>query len=171
MTGAARTQIGVIGASVASEQQLASAHTVGLALARAGAVLITGGLGGVMQAACRGAREGNATTVGILPGSELHLANPYVDVAIATGIGELRNGLIVRSSQALIAIGGGFGTLSEIALALQAARPVVALESWDLSQFKEAVRHLEDPEGAVALALQLAEENSQGDGHGVGVAP
>jgi len=156
MTSAARTQIGVIGASEASEQQLRSAHTVGLELAHAGVLLITGGLGGVMQAASQGAREGHATTVGILPGSELNLANPFVDVVIATGIGELRNGLIVRSSHALIAIGGGFGTLSEIALALQAGRPVVALESWDLPQFKGAIRHVEHPHDAVALALQLA---------------
>ncbi|HEY7933379.1 MAG TPA: TIGR00725 family protein [Solirubrobacteraceae bacterium] len=149
-------QIGVIGASDATAQELEHARAVGLGLARSGALLITGGLGGVMLAACEGAHQGAGSTVGILPGCDRAQANDHVDVAIPTGMGELRNGLIVRCCEALIAIGGGWGTLSEIALALRAGRPVVGLESWDLPELESSMRRVEDPDQAVTLALEFA---------------
>jgi uncharacterized protein (TIGR00725 family) len=128
--------IGVIGAgggerSPVSSRDLELARAVGAGLARAHATLVCGGLGGVMEAACMGAREAGGLTVGILSGEDRAAANPYVAVALATGLGELRNGLVVRASDALIAIGGGWGTLSEIAFAMRTGRPVVALASWE----------------------------------------
>jgi len=136
------------GADVAGEL-LAHAEAVGAELARHGAVLVTGGLGGVMEAACRGARKAGGSTLGILPGSDRAEANPYVDVAVATGMGELRNGLVVRCADALIAVGGGYGTLSEIALALKAGKRVVGLGTWEI----EGVRAAADAREAVALAI------------------
>ena len=115
-------------------------------------MLVCGGRGGVMEAACRGAKASGGTTVGILPGGDRADANPYVDIAFATGMGELRNGLIVRTVDALIAIGGEFGTLSEVALALKAGKPVVGLGSWDL----EPIVRADDPADAVRRALELA---------------
>jgi uncharacterized protein (TIGR00725 family) len=105
-----------------------------------------------MEAACRGAKAAGGTTVGILPGPDRTAANEHVDVVLATGMGELRNGLVVRTADALIAIGGEFGTLSEVAFALKAGKPVVGLGSWDL----EPVVHADGPEDAVRRALQLA---------------
>jgi hypothetical protein len=125
---------------------------VGRALAEAGAVLVCGGLGGVMEAACRGAQEAGGTTVGILPGHDRADANPYVDVAVATGLGEARNALVVRAADALIAVGGEYGTLSEIALALKAGKPVVGIDSWDLDRIERA----DDAATAVRRALDLA---------------
>ncbi|MEA2219669.1 MAG: hypothetical protein QOJ35_2295, partial [Solirubrobacteraceae bacterium] len=122
---------------------------VGRGLAEAGAVLVCGGLGGVMEAACRGAKSAGGTTIGILPGTRRDEANPYVDIAIATALGELRNGLVVRAADALVAVGGEFGTLSEIALALKAGKPVVGLGTWEI----RGVVVASDPVEAVALAL------------------
>ena len=102
-----------------------------------------------MEAACRGAREVGGRTVGILPGLDRGTANPYVDVAIATGLGEARNALVVRAADALIAVGGGYGTLSEVALALKAGKRVVGLDSWDI----EGVVAVADPQVAVAAVL------------------
>ena len=102
-----------------------------------------------MEAACRGAREGGGTTVGILPGADRVEANPFVDVAVATGLGEARNALVVRSADALVAVGRGYGTLSEIALALKAGKPVVGVDSWDIDGVDSAAT----PEHAVAAAL------------------
>lgn len=108
-----------------------------------------GGLGGVMEAACRGAKDAGGTTVGILPGTDRAAANPFVDVAVATGLGEARNALVVRAADAVIAIGGGYGTLSEIALALKAGKRVVGLETWDV----EGVEVADAPEAAVEAVL------------------
>jgi uncharacterized protein (TIGR00725 family) len=128
---------------------LAAAEAVGAELARRGAVVVTGGLGGVMEAACRGARSAGATTLGILPGDDRGAANAYVDVAVATGMGELRNGLVVRSADALVAIAGGAGTLSEIALALKAGKPVAGIATWEIDGVLRAAGAAE----AVALVL------------------
>jgi uncharacterized protein (TIGR00725 family) len=122
---------------------------VGRALAARGAVVVCGGLGGVMEAACRGAKDGGGVTVGILPGTDRAAANPFVDLAIPSGLGEARNALVVRAADALIAVGGGYGTLSEIALALKAGKRVVGLDSWDI----EGVVAAPDPEAAVAAVL------------------
>ena len=130
--GPALNCVGVIGASVAAPEQIDAAHAVGRMLAERGVTLICGGRGGVMEAACRGARDAGGLTVGILPGLDRAEANPYVSVAIPTGLGELRNGLVVRASDALVAVGGAYGTLSEVALALQAGKRVVGIGSWDI---------------------------------------
>jgi uncharacterized protein (TIGR00725 family) len=144
-----RPYIAVVGPGEATPADLSAAVVVGNELARAGAVLVCGGLGGVMEAACRGAREAGGTTIGILPGADRVAANEFVDVAIATGLGEARNALVVRSADALVAVGRGYGTLSEIALALKARKPVVALDSWDIDGVESAAT----PEQAVGAAL------------------
>jgi uncharacterized protein (TIGR00725 family) len=139
--------------------QLHMAEAVGRAVADAGAVLVCGGLGGVMEAACRGAQAGGGLTVGILPGFDRHEANRHVDVAIPTGMGEARNALVVRAADAVVAVAGEYGTLSEIALALQAGIPVVGLDTWELARRGEpvhAVVRAETPAGAVHEALRLA---------------
>jgi uncharacterized protein (TIGR00725 family) len=124
--------VAVVGPGDASASELQAAEEVGAGLAAAGAVVVTGGLGGVMEAACRGARSRHGTTLGILPGEDREAANGWVQVAVATGLGELRNGLVVRAADALVAIGGGHGTLSEVALALRIGRPVVGLGTWEV---------------------------------------
>jgi uncharacterized protein (TIGR00725 family) len=122
---------------------------VGRLLAERGAVLVCGGLGGTMEAACRGAQQAGGTTVGLLPGGSRSDANPFVDVAIPTGLGEARNALVVRAADVVVAVGGGYGTLSEIALALKAGKRVVGLGSWEI----EGVLAADGPEAAVAEAL------------------
>ena len=134
-------------------------NKLGRRLAEGGAVVVCGGLGGVMEAACRGAREAGGGTLGILPGLDRREANPYVEVAVPTGLGEARNVLVVRAADALIAIGGEFGTLSEIAFALKVGTPVVGLGTWELSRAGEPVEAIvgaPSPAAAVDLALALA---------------
>ena len=146
--------IGVVGPGEASEAELESAEEVGAGLASLGAVVVTGGLGGVMEAACRGARSRRGRTLGILPGEDRDAANGWVEIAVATGLGELRNGLIVRACDALIAVGGGHGTLSEVALALKLGRPVVGLGTWAV----HGVDEVTTPEEAVErVARHLAQ--------------
>jgi uncharacterized protein (TIGR00725 family) len=146
--------VAVVGPGEASPDELHAAEEIGAGLAAAGAVVVTGGLGGVMEAACRGARSRRGRTVGILPGEDRDAANGWVDVAIATGLGELRNGIVVRAVDALVAVGGGHGTLSEVALALKLGRPVVGLGTWAV----HGVDHVSTPEAALdrigALLLQ-----------------
>jgi uncharacterized protein (TIGR00725 family) len=125
------------------------AEEVGRLLARRGAVVVCGGLGGVMEAACRGARSEGGTAVGILPGLDRGAANPHVSVAVASGLGEARNALVVRAADALIAVGGAYGTLSEIALALKAGKPVIGLGTWEI----EGMERADGPEAAVHSAL------------------
>jgi uncharacterized protein (TIGR00725 family) len=122
--------IAVVGPGEASASELALAEEVGAGLASLGAVVVTGGLGGVMEAACRGARSLRGRTLGILPGDDREAANGWVEIAVATGMGELRNGLVVRASDALVAVGASHGTLSEVAFALKLGRPVVGLGTW-----------------------------------------
>ena len=123
------TRIGVIGSAQCSREIYGLAERVGEGIARRGAILICGGLGGVMEGACKGAKAAGGTTVGILPGATAEQANAYVDIPIATGLSLARNLLVVRSSQALIAIEGGYGTLSEIAFSLQLGVPVIGLRT------------------------------------------
>jgi len=153
------TWVAVVGPGTATGEQAATAEAVGAALARAGAVLVCGGRGGAMEAACRGAREAEGKTVGILPGVDRREANPYVDVAIPTGLGELRNGLVVRAADAVIAVAGEYGTLSEIGFALKTGKPVVGLETWELARAGErdpGIVVAADPADAVERALALA---------------
>jgi uncharacterized protein (TIGR00725 family) len=135
------------------------AEEAGRLLAQAGATIVCGGHTGVMEAVCRGAKESGGTTVGILPGDDRHAANRYIDVAIATGMGEMRNALIVRSADAVIAIGGGPGTLSEIAFALKIGVPVVGLRTWELdgARLQDAsFTVVDNPSDAVERALDAA---------------
>jgi uncharacterized protein (TIGR00725 family) len=140
----------------ASEAELATAEDAGAAIADAGAVLVCGGLGGVMEAACRGARSRGGLTVGLLPSHERESANGWVQVAIPTGLGEARNALIVRSADVVIAIGGGWGTLSEIAFARKAGKPVVGVGSWELGEQAEGIVRGESGAQAVRVALDVA---------------
>jgi uncharacterized protein (TIGR00725 family) len=122
---------------------------VGRLLAERGATVVCGGLGGTMEAACRGARAAGGTTLGLLPGLDRSDANPFVSMAVPTGLGEARNALVVRAADAVIALGGGYGTLSEIALALKAGKRVVGVGTWEI----EGVVAVEGAEAAVAAAL------------------
>ncbi|HBD08185.1 MAG TPA: TIGR00725 family protein [Syntrophobacteraceae bacterium] len=143
--------IGVIGAGSCSDETASLACQVGGEIARRGGVLVCGGLGGVMQAAARGAKEFGGLTVGILPGPSVTEANPYIDVPVATNMGQARNAIIVQTVQALIAVAGGFGTLSEMALALKIGKTVVTL--WP--QFDIAgVRRVETAQEAMDVVLQ-----------------
>jgi uncharacterized protein (TIGR00725 family) len=152
--------VAVIGSASCSSQIAALAEQVGRQIARQGAVLVCGGRGGVMEAACRGAKAEGGTTVGILPGIDRREANAYVDVPIVTGLGEARNAIVVRTADAVIAVSGGYGTLSEIGLALKMGRPVVGLGTWELRQQGrpvDGVHQAGTPEQAVEQALAKAE--------------
>jgi len=153
--------VAVCGPDPCSPEVAEQAEEVGRLLARSGAVVVCGGLGGLMEAAARGAAAEGGTVLGILPGANRSSANPYLTLSIPTGIGEARNTLIVRSSDALIAVAGEFGTLSEIAFALKTGVPVVGLGTWEL--FKggrriEAFPQVSSPQEAVREALRLAEQ-------------
>jgi hypothetical protein len=145
--------VAVVGPGEASADEERLAEAIGRELAERKATLVCGGLGGVMAAACRGAASVGGTSIGILPGSERGAANPWVTVSLPTGLGELRNGLVVRAADAMIAIGGGHGTLSEIGLALKTGVPVVGLGTWEI----EGVQRVADAEAAVRRALELAD--------------
>jgi uncharacterized protein (TIGR00725 family) len=148
--------IAVVGPGRASPEELAAAEEVGAGIAAAGAVLVCGGLGGVIEAACRGARSRGGMTVGLLPGLDRGEANGWVQVAVPTGLGEARNALVVRAADAIVAVGGAWGTLSEIALGLRTGRPVVGLRTWELALRGEAVEGIsamDSPSEAVAEAL------------------
>ena len=141
---------------------LESAEEVGQLLARGGAVVITGGLGGVMRAASRGALVAGGQTIGILPGADASEANEFIRTPIATGLGVARNFVVVTAADAVVAVGGRHGTLSEIGLALRMGRHVVALSSWRLESDQRMggprVHRARDPHSAAALALRLATE-------------
>lgn len=147
------TIIGVIGTSEASNEEYKTAEEVGREIARRKGILVCGGLGGVMEASCRGAKSEGGLTIGIIPGSSKKEANPYVDVPIVTGISEARNIIVVRSSNAIIAIGGSFGTLSEIAFALKLEIPVIGINTWEVST---NIKKATTPKEAVDLAFSLA---------------
>jgi uncharacterized protein (TIGR00725 family) len=154
-----RLYVGVVGAGEATAHELEVAEQVGRLLARAGVVVVCGGLGGVMHAAAHGCAAEGGTSVGVLPGGDRRGASPDLTVAICTGMGEARNAIIARSVDALIAVSGEFGTLSEIALALRMGVPVVGIETWELTRHGapvDAVARAPDAAGAVALALDRA---------------
>jgi len=152
-------QIGVIGGSVCTPEFRTIAYRVGYLIAQAGAVLVCGGLGGVMEEACRGAKDAGGTTVGIIPSLNPNDANPHVDVVIPTGFGLARNVLVARASDALVAVDGYVGTLSEIAFALNEGRTVVGIGSWHLEEERISngrYVHATTPEEAVEIALKEA---------------
>ncbi|TML08211.1 MAG: TIGR00725 family protein [Actinobacteria bacterium] len=140
--------VAVIGPGVASASEVAVAEEVGARLVDLGATIVTGGLGGVMEAASRGAKSRRGLTIGLLPGLDRSEANGWVDVAIATGLGEIRNALIVRTSDALVAVGGGAGTLSEIGFALKLGRPVIGIGTFEVEGVVQV--------GSAAEAAELA---------------
>ncbi len=127
-----RRYVAVCGASEATAAQLDSAREVGRLLAEAGAVIINGGLGGVSAAASEGASHAGGTVIGILPDIDRHHANPHLTISLPTGMGQARNVVIVTAAESVIAIGEGWGTLSEIAVARRLGRPVIALDSWSV---------------------------------------
>ena len=155
----AKKFIAVIGGSQCSKKEAQLAEEVGRELARRGAILVCGGLGGIMKAACKGASSGGGTTIGILPGESSQTANQYVQIPIVTGLGEARNVIVVKSVQAVIAIGGGYGTLSEISHALRNSVPVIGLNTWSLARNgrqDKSIIPAQSPIEAVEKALDLA---------------
>jgi uncharacterized protein (TIGR00725 family) len=153
--------IGVIGPDPAPPEVEAACEEIGRLLARSGAIVVTGGLGGSMEAASRGAAAEGGVVVGILPGPSREGGNPYLTVSIPTGMGEGRNVLNVRAADVVIAVAGEYGTLSEIAFALKTGVPVVGLGTWVLTKVgrpvEDAIVRVNTPEEAVAEALRLAE--------------
>lgn len=151
-----RVQVAVVGGHLCSAQEATWAEAVGQALAERGAIIVCGGRGGVMEAACRGAVQAGGLTIGILPGLDASEANPFVTFPIVTGLGEARNAIIIRTAQAVIAIGGGYGTLSEIAFALKQELPVAGLGTWELLRAEEMVTVIyraKSPEDAVKWVM------------------
>lgn len=144
--------IAIVGPGDATAPELEAAEAIGRVLAEAGAIVVTGGHGGVMAAACRGAAGAGGLTIGILPGTDRRTANDAVAVAIPTGLGELRNGLVVRAADAVIAVGGAYGTLSEVALALKTGVPVIGLNTWPI----DGIERVAAPGEAAARALEVA---------------
>ena len=156
--------IAVIGGSQASKEEVKLAEKVGRELAKQGATLVCGGLGGIMEAACRGAQSEGGVTIGILPGGSRQTANPYVQIPIVTNLGEARNVVVVKSAEAVIAIGGGYGTLSEIGHALRNGIPVIGLNTWSLSkngQLDGSIIPAQNPIEAVNIALSLVTRANQ----------
>jgi uncharacterized protein (TIGR00725 family) len=153
--------IAVIGNSSCSPKEAKLAENVGELLGQQGITVICGGLGGVMEAVCRGAKSKGGLTVGILPGQDSSMANPWVDIPVVTGLGEARNVAVVKSAQAVIAIGGRYGTLSEIAYALKSGIPVIGLNTWSLSrngQEDDSVIKAQSATEAVDKAISLAKK-------------
>ena len=160
-------QVAVCAPGAASDDELVLAGAVGRLLAEQGCTLVCGGLGGAMAAACRGAKEAGGVTIGIIPGYDERAANPWVDHVICTGLGQARNTLVVATGQAVIAVGGGWGTLSEIALGLRLGRPIVLLSGWSevlaaeegqrrIAEQAESIVVAETAEAAVASAIAAA---------------
>ena len=156
--------IAVIGGGDCSPEEAAVAEEVGREIARRGTVLVCGGMGGVMEAACRGADSEGGITIGILPGQTRQAANPYVQIPIVTGLGYARNVAVVKTAQAIIAIDGSYGTLSEIGHALQDRIPVVGLNTWSISRDgrkDSSIVIADSPADAVAKAIKLIDEQNQ----------
>ncbi len=147
-----KIRIGVIGGSSPPPEALDKAYRVGKLIAERGAILVCGGLGGVMEAASRGAKEAGGLVIGILPGQDFSSANPYVDIPISTAIGYLRNALVVLNSHALVAVDGSYGTLSEISYALIYGKKVFGIDTWEIP----GVIPTSSPEEAVELAIKEA---------------
>ena len=143
--------VGVIGSGTCDEATARIAEEVGRGLASQHFVVLTGGRGGVMEAASRGAKQAGGLTIGLLPGAEPVEANPYVDVPLATGLSDARNAIVARASEVLIAIAGEYGTLSEIALALKMGRRVIGLGTWSIAR---DVMVVETPQQAVAKTVE-----------------
>jgi uncharacterized protein (TIGR00725 family) len=129
------------------------AADIGRYIAQNGGVVICGGLGGIMEGAARGAKEGGGTTIGVIPGDDKHDANEFIDHVIVTGFGEARNIIIVKTADAIVALPGKYGTLTEMAFALHAGKPIVSVSAWKLG---DEIKQVEDPIEAAKIALDLA---------------
>ncbi len=162
--------ISVIGTGdTATDRDRALAEEVGRLLAEKGAVVVCGGLNGVMEAACKGAKSAGGLTVGLLPGTDAADANPWVDIPVPTGLGYARNSIVVKAGQAVIAIAGAFGTLSEIGHAVADGKTVVGIETWDLARHGKADNHIikaSSPADAVEKALEAAKKGTARSGRG-----
>ncbi|RKX59919.1 MAG: TIGR00725 family protein [Thermodesulfobacteriota bacterium] len=145
-------RIAIIGAGITDEETYELAYKVGKLLAQQGAIIYTGGLGGVMEAASKGAIEAGGITVGILPGSNAKDANPYIKIPILTDMGHARNIILVRSAEIVVAVSGGYGTLSEIAIALKMWKPVIGLKTWENIS---GVYYVNSPEEALEKIVEL----------------
>lgn len=153
--------IAVIGGSDCTPEEARLAEEVGRELARKDVILVCGGLDGVMEAACKGTSAGGGLTIGILPGGSRQTANPYVQIPVVTNLGEARNVIVVKSAEAVIAIGGGYGTLSEIGHALRNGTPVVGLNTWSLSRNDRPDNSIvlaKNPADAVNKALNMVND-------------
>jgi len=156
-----KIRIGVIGPHQCRREEYRLGFQVGENIARVGAILVCGGLGGMMEAAAEGAKHAGGITVGILPTDKMSDANPYIDIALPTALGPFRNMLVVQACHAVIAVRGGYGTLTEIAFALRLRVPVVGLATWRFirdGMEDQSVHRAADPDEAVQLALELARE-------------
>ena len=158
MDGMNRIRVGVIGAGTCPSEIYKTAYEVGKGIAERNGVLVCGGLGGVMEASAKGALDTGGTTVGILPGEDPADANPYIAIPVPTGMGHARNVLVVRMSQVLIAVSGGYGTLSEIALGLKMGREVIGLYTW---KHIPGIEHALSVEDALEKAFAVLEEASE----------
>jgi len=158
MTTKRKPMIAVIGASKCSKKLRDMAALVGKYVAEHDGVIVCGGMGGIMEGAARGAKEAGGTTVGILPSDNKDDANEYIDYVVATGFGEARNIIVVRSADAVVAFPGKYGTLSEMAFALKAGKPVISISAWKLG---DEIRQAEDPEEAAKLAMDLAGKGNE----------
>ena len=144
--------VAVVGPGTAAEETYEQAREVGRLVAGRGGIVVCGGLGGVMEAAARGAREGGGTAIGVLPDEDRTRANGYLSFSVVTGIGQARNLAVVCSGDVVVAVGGGYGTLSELGLAMKVGRPVVSLGGWDLG---DSVSVVDTPGAAVEAAFGL----------------
>lgn len=157
--------VGVIGERESTAENYARARELGRLLAKEGAIVVCGGLGGVMEGVCRGVKERGGTTIGILPGTVAEEANPFVDIPVVTGLNEARNLIIVRTAQLIIAVGGEFGTLSEMSFALKIGKPVISMNSWVPERTGVELRNFflaSSPEEAVRLAQQIWQQTLEG---------
>lgn len=157
---AQKTMIGVIGSSARNQREMTIAEEVGARIADRGALLVCGGMGGVMEAACRGAKKNGGTTLGILPGVDRDSGNDYLDVVVPTGMGYARNILVVLSSHGIVAVGGAFGTLSEIAYGNVFQIPLVGIETWELKEnrFPGCIEIVQTAEEAIETIFQKIEK-------------
>lgn len=149
--------VGVIGAGKCSKKLREQAEVVGRYVAENGGIIVCGGLGGIMEGASKGAKEAGGTTIGILPTENKADANKFIDIVIPTGFGEARNIIVVRTADVVVAFPGKYGTLTEMAFALNADKKVISVNAWRLG--KEIIQ-VETPEEAAKLAMELAEEGS-----------
>jgi uncharacterized protein (TIGR00725 family) len=153
-----KPMIAVVGAGKCSKKLRDMASQVGKYVAEHGGVIVCGGLGGIMEGAARGAKEAGGVTIGILPTDNKNDANEFIDYVIPTGFGEARNIMVIRAADAVVAFPGKYGTLSEMAFALNADKPVVSVNAWRLS---DEIEQVEDPVEAAKLAMELAEQSKK----------